>query len=62
MSIYEHDNTTSKSLKARKVFSFQHFSFYEQLKFHSQLSYITFVPDLGLHFLSVGIYRVNMVL
>ena len=27
-------NITSDSLKARKVFTFQHFSFYEQLKFH----------------------------
>ena len=26
-------NTTSESLKARKVFIFQHFSLYEQLKF-----------------------------
>ena len=26
-------NTTSESLKARQVFVFQHFSFYEQLKF-----------------------------
>ena len=26
-------NKTSESLKARKVFIFQHFSFYEQLKF-----------------------------
>ena len=31
-------NTTSESLKPRKVFNFQHFSFYEKLKFHSQLS------------------------
>ena len=31
-------NTTSKSLKARKVFIFQNFSFYEQLEFHVQLS------------------------
>ena len=28
-------NTTSESLNARKVIIFQHFSFYEQLKFHS---------------------------
>ena len=28
-------NTTSDSLKGRKVFIFQHFSFNEQLKFHS---------------------------
>ena len=31
-------NTTSESFKARTIFSFQHFSFYEQLKFHAQLS------------------------
>ena len=31
-------NTTSDSLKARRVFNFQHFSFYVQLKFHTQLS------------------------
>ena len=30
-------NTTSESLKARTVFIFQHFSFYEQLKFHAHL-------------------------
>ena len=28
-------NTKSESLEARKVFIFQHFSFYEQLKFHA---------------------------
>ena len=31
-------NTTSKSLKAGNVFILQHLSFYEQLKFHAQLS------------------------
>ena len=31
-------HTRSESLKARKVFTFQYFSFYEQLKFHAQLS------------------------
>ena len=31
-------NTTSESLKARKVFIFQRFSFYAQLKLHAQLS------------------------
>ena len=31
-------NTTSESLKVRKVFIFQHVRFYEQLKFHTQLS------------------------
>ena len=30
-------NTTSESLKARKVYTFKDFSFYEQLKFHVQL-------------------------
>ena len=31
-------NTPYESLKARKFFIFQHFSFYEKLKFHAQLS------------------------
>ena len=31
-------NTKSESLKAIKVFTFQNFSFYEQLKFHVLLS------------------------
>ena len=31
-------NTTSESLKARKISVFQHFSFYDQLKFYAQLS------------------------
>ena len=31
-------NTTSEHLKARKVFSFKHFRFYEVLKFHAHLS------------------------
>ena len=31
--------TPSKSWKARNVFIFQHFCFYEQLKFHAQLSW-----------------------
>ena len=31
-------NTISESLKARKHVIFQCFSFYEQLKFHAQLS------------------------
>ena len=31
-------NTAFESLKARKVFVFQYFSFYEQLKFNAQLS------------------------
>ena len=31
-------NTTSENLKGRKIFIFQHFRFYEQLKSHAQLS------------------------
>ena len=31
-------NTIYERLKARKVFIFKHFRFYEQLKFHAQLS------------------------
>ena len=31
-------NTTSASSKARNTIIFQHFSYYEQLKFHAQLS------------------------
>ena len=31
-------NKMSETLKARKVFIFQHFSFYEQLQFRAQLS------------------------
>ena len=31
-------NTVSENFKARKIFIFQHFTFYEQLKFHAQLS------------------------
>ena len=31
-------NTTSSSFKARKFLIFQYFSFYEQVKFHAQLS------------------------
>ena len=31
-------NTLIESFRARKVFIYQHFSFYEQLKFHAQLS------------------------
>ena len=31
-------NTSSDCLNARKIFIFQHFSFYEQLKFRVQLS------------------------
>ena len=28
-------NTVPEGLEARKIFNFQHFSFYEQLKFHA---------------------------
>ena len=41
-------NATSQSLKARKVLIFQHLSFCEQLKYHTQLSiksFITSGPD-----------------
>ena len=31
-------NTTSERFKTRKVFIFEHFWFYEQLKFHAPLS------------------------
>ena len=31
-------NTLSERLKARNIYIFQNFSFYEQLKFHAQLS------------------------
>ena len=31
-------NTVSESFKARKGFNFHHFTFYEPLKFHAQLS------------------------
>ena len=30
-------NTTCVKLKARKVIIFQHFNYYEQLRFHAQL-------------------------
>ena len=30
-------NTTSENANSRKVFTFQYFSLYEQLKFHAQL-------------------------
>ena len=33
-------NTTTESLNARKVFTFQHFSFDEQLIIHAQLSLV----------------------
>ena len=33
-------STASESLKAEKVFIFQHFNCYEQFKFHAQLSMI----------------------
>ena len=31
-------NTVSESFKAKQILIFPHFSFYEQLKFHAQLS------------------------
>ena len=31
-------NTTAECFGAEKILMFQHFSFYEQLKFHAQLS------------------------
>ena len=31
-------NSTSENLKARKVFIVQHFSFYKQLNFHTEMS------------------------
>ena len=31
-------NTTSESFRAREILIFHHFRFYEQLKFHAQLS------------------------
>ena len=40
-------NTTSESLEARKAFIFQHFSFYEPLKFHVQLSMIKNLKPQG---------------
>ena len=41
---------TSESLKARKVILiFQHFSFYEQLKFHTQLSCMIKHTDTHTH-------------
>ena len=42
--------TISELVKAKKVLVFQHFSFYERLKFHAQLSwacsFITLESDL----------------
>ena len=47
-------NTLSESLKARNIYIFQHFSFYEQLKIHAQLSwarkkFYNFGARLGKH-------------
>ena len=39
LAFYSMINTPSKSLKARKIFIFQYFSFYEHLKFHAKLSW-----------------------
>ena len=41
-------NTASESLEARKAFIFQHFSFFEQLKFHAQLRMIKHLKPQGL--------------
>ena len=43
-------NTASESFKVRNIFIFQHFTFYEQLKFHAKWvghkkSFITSGPD-----------------
>ena len=38
-------NTTSERLKARNIFICQYFSFYEQLKFHAQLSMKSFITS-----------------
>ena len=44
-------NTTSESLKARKVLILRLYSFYERLKFHAQLSSArTFFYNLGARF------------
>ena len=49
-------NKTSESLKARTVFIFQHFSFYEKLKFHTQ--FITSGPGfLSMSFESCAVYE-----
>ena len=41
-------NTASERLKARNFFNCQYFSFYEQLKFHAQLSWTwIFFYNLG---------------
>ena len=48
-------NITSESLKARKVFIFQHFSFDEQLEFHAQLiEHEKKVYNLGSLFYSIS--------
>ena len=39
-------NTTLNSLKAREVFIIQHFSFYEQLKFHASSGFIILGPKM----------------
>ena len=49
-------HTTFENLKARKVFIFQHFSFYEKLKFHAQSmkkSFITSGYGSEIHALSL---------
>ena len=38
-NIYKHDKYSIWELESKKVLSFQHYIFYEQLKFHAQLSW-----------------------
>ena len=38
LSFMSKSNATSEIFNARKIFIFHHFIFYEQLKFHAQLS------------------------
>ena len=48
LTIYSTINTSSESLKARKIWIYQHFSFNEKLKFHAQLSWAwIFYYNLG---------------
>ena len=37
-NIYYHDKCNLGEFESKKVFTFQHFSFYEHLKFHAQWS------------------------
>ena len=38
--IYQHDKYNIGEFESKKDFNFQQFSFYEQLKFHAQLSWL----------------------